>query len=131
MFDVGTRILIVDDMFAMRKLISKIIKEIGFTDIKEADDGDKAWAAITEAKPPFGVVISDWNMPNCTGIDLLRRVRADSRFKNLPFLMITAEAEDHQVAEAVKAGVSNYIIKPFDAEMVKNKLEAMHKKIAG
>jgi two-component system chemotaxis response regulator CheY len=129
MFDPKTRILIVDDMMTMRKLVGKVCKELGFTDLTEASDGAKAWEAITAATPPFGLVISDWNMPGTSGLDLLKRVRGDSRFGKLPFVMVTAEAEQHQIVEAIKAGVSNYLVKPFTADALKEKLEAVHKKL--
>jgi two-component system, chemotaxis family, chemotaxis protein CheY len=128
MFDPSTRILVVDDMMTMRKLVSKVCKELGFSDFTEAADGVKAWDALTNANPPIGLIISDWNMPNCTGLDLLKRVRGDSRYKGLPFLMVTAEAEGHQVAEAVKSGVDNYVIKPFDKDTLKSKLETVYAK---
>jgi two-component system chemotaxis response regulator CheY len=128
MFALTTRILIVDDMMTMRKLVSKCCKEIGFTDLIEATDGAKAFEALTNSTPPVGIIISDWNMPNSTGIDLLKRVRADSRYKKLPFLMVTAEAEKHQVAEALTAGVSEYIIKPFTQASIAEKLESAFKK---
>lgn len=131
MFDLKTRVLIADDMLTMRKLVGKVCKEIGFTDITEAADGAKAWEAITNANPPIGLVISDWNMPNSSGIDLCKRLRSDSRFSAIPFLMVTAEAEQHQIVEAVKAGVSNYVIKPFTADTLKAKLEIIHKKMVG
>lgn len=91
MFSPQTHILVVDDMMTMRKLVSKTCKELGFTQITEASDGALAWEAIQSANPPIGVIISDWNMPNCTGIDLLKRVRADSRYKTLPFVLVTAK----------------------------------------
>jgi two-component system chemotaxis response regulator CheY len=131
MFDLKTRVLVVDDMMTMRKLVMKVCKEIGFTDLTEAPDGAKAWEVVNTAQPPMGLIISDWNMPNCTGLDFLKRVRADPRFAKLPFLMVTAEAEQHQVVEAVKAGVSNYVIKPFTADILKGKLEAVYKKVSG
>lgn len=130
MFNLETRVLVVDDMMTMRKIVAKACKEIGFTNITEAADGQKAWEAMQSAEPPIGLVISDWNMPNCTGIDLLKRVRADGRYKDVPFVLLTAESEGHQVAEAVKAGVDNYIVKPFTAELLKQKLEDTHKKAA-
>ena len=130
MFDLSTRILIVDDMMTMRKMVGKVCKEIGFTDLTEAADGALAWEAITNAKPAFGLVISDWNMPNCTGIELLKRVRGSPRTATLPFVLVTAEAEQHQIVEAVKAGVSNYVIKPFTADSIREKLEQVHKKIS-
>ena len=130
MFDLKTRVLVVDDMMTMRKLVSKVLKEIGFTDITEAGDGIKAWDAIANASPPIGLVVSDWNMPNCTGLDLLKRVRADSRYGKMPFVLVTAEAEQHQIVEAVKAGVHNYVIKPFTPQQLQEKLEAVHKRVS-
>lgn len=118
-------------MMTMRKMVGKVCKELGFTDLSEAGDGVIAWEAITNANPPFGLIISDWNMPNCTGLELLKRVRADQRFGKTPFVLVTAEAEQHQIVEAVKAGVSNYVIKPFTTDALKEKLEAVHKKLAG
>jgi two-component system chemotaxis response regulator CheY len=131
MFDLKTRILVVDDMMTMRKLVGKACREIGFTDISEANDGAAAWSAITEANPPFGLVISDWNMPNSSGLDLLKRIRSDSRFGKLPFILVTAEAEQHQILEAAKAGVSQYVVKPFTVDSLREKIEMVHKKISG
>jgi len=128
MFDLKAKVLIIDDMMTMRKIVAKVCKEIGFTDITEAQDGALGWQAISETKPGFGIVISDWNMPNCTGLDLLKRVRADSRFNSLPFLLVTAESEQHQIVEAVKAGVSGYVVKPFSADTLRTQLEAAHQK---
>ena len=130
MFSPNTRILVVDDMMTMRKLVSKTCKELGFTDIVEAADGALAWETLQSANPAIGLIISDWNMPNCTGLDLLKRVRGDQRFGKLPFVMVTAEAEQHQIVEAVKSGVSNYVIKPFTGDALKEKLEAVHKKMS-
>lgn len=131
MFSPNTKILIVDDMMTMRKLVGKVCKELGFTDLTEAADGAKAWELVSNANPAFGLIISDWNMPNTTGLDLLKRVRSDSRFGKTPFLMVTAEAEGHQVAEAVKSGVDGYVVKPFDKDTLKAKLEAIYKKYSG
>ena len=131
MFDLKTKILIVDDMMTMRKMVGKVCKEIGFTDLTEAADGVIAWETVTNANPPFGLIISDWNMPNCTGLDLLKRVRGDQRYSKLPFVLVTAEAEQHQIIEAIKAGVSNYVIKPFTTDSLKEKIEAVHKKLVG
>lgn len=131
MFDPSTHVLVVDDMLTMRKLVKKALKELKFTSFTEAEDGQKAWDALGAANPPIGLIVSDWNMPNCTGIDFLKRVRADARFKALPFLMVTAEAEKTQVAEAIKAGVSNYIVKPFTPQTLGVKIEQIYKKING
>lgn len=128
MFDSSTRILIVDDMMTMRKIVGKNCRELGFSDFVEAADGQKAWEALSTASPPIGLVISDWNMPNCTGLDFLKRVRADSRFKNVPFVLLTAESEGAQVAEALRAGVDHYIVKPFTPDVLLKKLEETHKK---
>jgi two-component system chemotaxis response regulator CheY len=131
MFSPNTKVLVVDDMMTMRKLVSKVCKEVGFTNLVEAADGIQAWEAIQNSSPPIGLVISDWNMPNCSGLDLVKRIRADSRFNNLPFLMVTAEAEQHQVLEAIKSGVDNYVVKPFGKDQLVEKLEAVHKKRGG
>lgn len=128
MFDLKTRVLIVDDMSTMRKIVTKVCKELGFTDFQEAADGAQAFEIISHSNPPIGLIISDWNMPNSTGLDLLKRVRADSRFKKLPFILVTAEAEQSQILEAVKAGVDQYVVKPFNQETLKGKLELAHKK---
>ncbi len=129
MFDSNTRILVVDDMMTMRKIVSKICKELGFSDITEATNGAEAWQKITEAKVPFNIVISDWNMPQSTGLDLLKRVRTDSRFSKLPFVMVTAEAEQGQIKEAVMAKVSGYIVKPFTADMLRERLLSIYSRI--
>ncbi len=129
MFDLKTRVIVIDDMGTMRKIVTKACKDIGFTDIIDAADGALGWEVISTASPPIGLVISDWNMPNCTGLDLLKRLRNDKRFKDIPFVLVTAEAESHQILEAVKAGVSGYIVKPFPNGALAEKLEAVHKKM--
>ena len=131
MFPVNTRILVLDDMTTLRKLVKKSLNELGFTDIQEAADGNQGWELLNASSPAVQLVISDWNMPNCTGLELLKKVRADARFAKLPFVLLTAEAEAHQVMEALKVGVSNYILKPFNTALVKEKLEQTHKKVAG
>jgi two-component system chemotaxis response regulator CheY len=126
MFDLNTKVLVVDDMLTMRKVVSKILKEIGFTNITEAADGAEAWAKASAGD--FGLIVSDWNMPNMTGLEFLGKVRADQRLKNTPFLLVTAEAEQHQVAAALKLGVDQYVIKPFSADVLRGKLESAYKK---
>jgi two-component system chemotaxis response regulator CheY len=110
----------------MRKIIKNMLTQIGFTNISEADDGATAWplieGAIKEGKP-FEFILSDWNMPQLSGLDLLKKVRATEGLEKLPFLMITAEAEQGNVVIAVKAGVSNFIVKPFSAQVLKEKIE--------
>jgi len=131
MFDPKTRILVVDDMGTMRKIVSKICRELGFKDIIEAADGNMAWKVLCESNPPVGIVISDWNMPNCSGLDFLKQVRGDKRYSNLPFLLVTAEAEQQQIMQALSSGVSGYVVKPFSAETLKARLESVHQKIVG
>ncbi len=130
MFSTSIKILVVDDMGTMRKLVKRGLGEIGFTTMEEAEDGQVAWAKLND-QPDIGLVISDWNMPNCTGLDLLKRVRADGRFKSLPFVLLTAEVEAHQVKEALTLGVDGYIIKPFTGDSLRAQLEKTHLKRAG
>ncbi len=117
------RILIVDDAPPMRKIIGKMLKGLGYTNIAEASDGGDALRVLRSDHIDF--IICDWNMPGMTGIELLRTVRADSHFKNLPFLMVTAESKKKNVIEAVRAGVSNYVIKPFNQKVLEEKLNAI------
>lgn len=131
MFAPNTKILVVDDMAMMRKIVTKVLKELGFSDISEASDGAIAWQMISEAKPQFGLVVSDWNMPQTTGLDLLKRVRVDSRFSATPFVLVTAEAEQHQIIEALQAKVSGYVVKPFTPDILKAKLEDVYSRLAG
>lgn len=128
MFDPKTKILIADDMLTMRKIVTKILKELGFTDITEAQDGLDAWSKAQVGN--YGLIISDWNMPNSTGLQFLKKVRADETLSKTPFILVTAEAEQQQVAEAIKSGVDNYVVKPFSKDALKTKLEATHKKIS-
>ncbi len=130
MFNTKSKVLVVDDMSTMRKIISKILKELEFTDISEAVDGEDAWMKALEANPPFDLIISDWNMPNCSGLDFLKRVRAHDKLKKTPFLLVTAESEQQQVLEAVSSGVDQYIVKPFSKESLKQKLEIAYKRVA-
>ena len=129
MFDLSTKILIVDDMMTMRKIVAKACKEIGFTDIAEAADGALAWSKISESPTPFGLIISDWNMPNCTGVELLRRVRSSQKYAKTPLILVTAEAEQKQIVEAVKAGVSGYVVKPFTSQTLGAQIESVHAKL--
>jgi two-component system chemotaxis response regulator CheY len=131
MFSSDTHILIVDDMLTMRKLVQKSCKDMGFTNFTEAKDGAEAFQKLEAASPAIGLVISDWNMPVSTGLDLVKRLRASDKYKALPFVMLTAEAEKGQIVEAVQAGVSNYVIKPFTTDTLKEKLLAVYKKITG
>ena len=130
MFDPKTKILVIDDMLTMRKVVSKCCRDLGFSDITEAPNGEEAWTKIQEANPPFQLIISDWNMPKLSGVELLKKVRADARFSKTPFVLVTAESEKEQVVEAIKAGVTNYVTKPFTVDTLREKLEAAHKKSA-
>lgn len=130
MFDPKIRILIADDMMTMRKIVAKSLKEIGFSDIIEAADGAKAWEALMASETPVSLIVSDWNMPNSTGLDLLKQVRANERYQKTPFVLLTAEAEAKQVSEALQAGVSGYVVKPFTVTALKSQLEVVYKKHA-
>lgn len=130
MFDPGIRILVVDDMAMMRRAVTKFCKDFGFSNFAEAADGAEAWQLISTAKPAFDLIISDWNMPNTTGLDLLKRLRADSRFAKTPMILVTAEKEKDQILEAIKSGVSGYVVKPFTPDTLREKLEAVHSKMA-
>jgi len=123
------KILVVDDFSTMRRIVKNLLKQIGFQNIEEAEDGQHAFAKLKTEKYQF--VISDWNMPNMTGIELLKSVRSDPELKDLPFLMVTAEAEKEKVVEAIKAGVNNYVIKPFTADRLKEKMDKIFEKFQG
>lgn len=123
--DPNMKIMVVDDMSTMRRIIKNILKQIGFANIDEAENGQEA---LTKLKADqFGFVVSDWNMPVMTGIDLLRAIRADEGLKHIPVLMVTAEAQKENIIEAVQAGVSNYIVKPFTAESLQDKMGKIFK----
>lgn len=130
MFNPKTKVLIVDDMSTMRKIVANILKDLGFTDITEAADGNIAWEHISKSPHPFGLIISDWNMPHCTGLELLKRVRENDKFQKTPFILVTAEAEHSQVTAAIKAGVDQYVVKPFSRDALLAKLESVSKKFA-
>jgi two-component system chemotaxis response regulator CheY len=130
MFEFSIRVLVIDDMLTMRKIVAKCCKEIGFKNLIEASDGMRGWEQLTTSDQPVGLIISDWNMPNCSGLELLKKVRGDSRYKGVPFVLLTAESESKQVVEAVQAGVDNYIVKPFTADGLRAKLEDTHKKVS-
>ena len=119
--DLSINVLIVDDFATMRRILRNILKQLGFTNIIEADDGTTALEVLDKQK--IDLIISDWNMPKMSGLDLLKAVRADDAFKDIPFLMVTAEAQKENIIDAVQAGVSNYIVKPFTAEQISEKLE--------
>ena len=120
-YNPNMRVLIVDDFATMRRIIRNILRQLGFTNFVEADDGVQAWEVLLRDRVEF--IVSDWNMPNMTGIDLLRKVRSDPRTTHIPFLMVTAEAQQENIIEAVQARVSNYIVKPFTADTLRQKID--------
>jgi two-component system chemotaxis response regulator CheY len=121
--DMNMNILIVDDYKTMLRIIRNLLKQLGFNNVDEATDGSMALQKLRDKD--YGLVISDWNMEPMTGIQLLREVRADSKLKNLPFIMITAESKTENVVAAKEAGVNNYIVKPFNAATLKTKLSSV------
>ena len=122
-FDENLRILIVDDYSTMLRILRNLLKQIGFQHIEEASDGADALSKLRHQD--YGLVISDWNMEPMTGYQLLKEVRADQRLSSLPFVMVTAESKTENVLAAKKAGVDNYIIKPFNAETLKSRLSTV------
>lgn len=126
--DYRMRVLVVDDFATMRKIVRNILKQIGFEDIFEAEDGNVALQVLKNEK--IGLVVTDWNMPNLSGLELLKTMRRDPKFSQMPVLMVTAEGLKDNVLEAVKAGVNNYVVKPFTAEVLQEKIEAIFKKLA-
>ncbi|MGD0883881.1 MAG: chemotaxis response regulator CheY [Thermodesulfovibrionales bacterium] len=125
--DYKMKILVIDDFSTMRRIVKNILKQLGFENIEEAEDGVQAYSKLQNGG--FGFVVSDWNMPNMDGIELLRKVRSDPALKDIPFLMVTAEAEKEKVIEAIKSGVNNYIVKPFTAEVLKEKMDKIFEKM--
>jgi two-component system chemotaxis response regulator CheY len=121
--DMNMSILIVDDYKTMLRIIKNLLSQLGFNNVEEVTSGAIALTKLTEKK--FDLIISDWNMDQMTGYDLLKIVRADPNFKNLPFILITAESKTENVVAAKAAGVNNYIVKPFNAETLKTKLESV------
>ena len=120
-YDTNMRVLIVDDFSTMRRIVRNILRQIGFNNVVEAHHATTAWDVLNREKIDF--IVSDWNMPQMTGIDLLRKVRSSEQFADIPFLMVTAEAQQENIIEAVQAKVSNYIVKPFTADTMKQKID--------
>ena len=121
--DQTIQILVVDDYRTMIRIIRNLLKQLGFEDVDDASDGASALAKLRAKK--YGLVISDWNMEPMTGYDLLQQVRSDPKLKRTPFIMVTAESKTENVIAAKKAGVSNYIVKPFNAQTLKSKIDAV------
>ena len=126
MADKNLKILIVDDFSTMRRIVRNLLKELGFTNADEAEDGVVALQKLKSGS--FQFVVSDWNMPNMTGIELLRAIRADANLKHLPVLMVTAEAKKENIIEAAQAGASGYVVKPFTAATLEEKLNKVFEK---
>jgi two-component system chemotaxis response regulator CheY len=121
--NIEKQVLVVDDYNTMRRILRNLLSQIGFTNVEEAEDGSAALRKLRERQ--FGLVISDWNMQPMSGLELLKEVRSDGQLKETPFIMITAESKTENVVAAKAAGVSNYIVKPFNADTLKKKIEAV------
>ena len=125
--DKGMKILVVDDFSTMRRIIRNLLRELGFTNSEEADDGSTALPLLKSGK--FDFLITDWNMPIMEGIDLVRAVRADDSLRELPILMVTAEARREQIVAAAEAGVNGYIVKPFTAQTLEQKIAKIFERL--
>ena len=117
----NTKFLVVDDFSTMRRIVRNLLKELGFSNVQEAEDGVDALNKLRSDQ--FDFIVTDWNMPNMTGIELLRAIRADVSLKHLPVLMVTAEAKKENIIEAAQAGASGYVVKPFTAATLDEKLK--------
>lgn len=127
--DKNMKILIVDDFSTMRRIIKNLLRDLGFTNTQEADDGQTALPLLKNGD--FDFLVTDWNMPGMTGIDLLKEVRADAKLASLPVLMVTAEAKRDQIIEAAQAGVNGYVVKPFTAQVLKEKIDKIFERVGG
>ena len=120
-YDKKMRVLVVDDFATMRKIVKNILRQLGLENVVEADDGTTAWEILNKDSIDF--IVSDWNMPQMSGIELLRKVRSSEEYADIPFLMVTAEAQQENIIEAVQAKVSNYIVKPFTPDTMREKID--------
>lgn len=123
------KILIVDDFSTMRRIIKNLLRDLGFSNTQEADDGMTALPMLKSGD--FDFLVTDWNMPGMTGIDLLKAVRADEKLASLPVLMVTAEAKRDQIIEAAQSGVNGYVVKPFTAQALKEKIDKIFERVDG
>lgn len=121
------KVLVVDDFSTMRRIVKNLLRDLGFTNIQEADDGSTALPMLKEGD--FDFVVTDWNMPGMQGIDLLKAIRADAKLQHIPVLMVTAEAKKEQIVMAAQAGVNGYIVKPFTAATLKTKLDKIFERL--
>jgi two-component system chemotaxis response regulator CheY len=129
MADPNMKFLVVDDFSTMRRIIRNLLKELGFANVEEAEDGAAALQKLRSGK--FDFVVSDWNMPNMTGLELLQKIRSDPTLKHLPVLMVTAEAKKENIIAAAQAGASGYIVKPFTAATLEEKLNKIFQNLGG
>lgn len=127
MSDLNMKLLVVDDFSTMRRIVKNLLKQLGYSSIEEAEDGVQALSKLKTGSYDF--IISDWNMPNMDGLELLKNVRSDPQLKDTPVLMVTAEAEKEKVVTAIQAGVNNYIVKPFTGEVLKEKIDKILEKL--
>ena len=118
------KILVVDDSSTMRRIIKNTLNHLGYKDLLEAEDGVQAWEALS-SNDDIGVLVTDWNMPNMNGLELVKKVRAETKYTDMPIIMVTTEGGKGEVITALKAGVNNYIVKPFTPQVLKEKLEAV------
>ncbi|QEM83788.1 MULTISPECIES: chemotaxis response regulator CheY [Halomonas] len=127
MADKNMRILVVDDFPTMRRIVRSLLKELGYTNVEEAEDGEEGLARLRAEA--FDFVVSDWNMPNLDGLEMLKRIRADDGLKSLPVLMVTAEAKKENIIAAAQAGANGYVVKPFTAATLEEKLNKIFEKL--
>lgn len=127
--DPNMKFLVVDDFSTMRRIVRNLLKELGFNNVDEAEDGVVALQKLRSGKYDF--VVSDWNMPNMTGLDLLKNIRADANLKHIPVLMVTAEAKKENIIAAAQAGASGYVVKPFTAATLEEKLNKIFQNLGG
>lgn len=123
------KILVVDDFSTMRRIVKNLLRDLGFTNIDEADDGNTALPKLQTGR--FDFLVTDWNMPGMTGLDLLKAVRADASLVKLPVLMVTAESKREQIIEAAQAGVNGYVVKPFTAGTLEEKINKIFERVDG
>lgn len=129
MFDKSSCFLLVDDMASVRAMLIKILTNLGYSNFLEASNGNEAFLALEKANPPVNVIISDLHMPVYSGLEFLKKVRADRRYLELPFLMLTNETDRTYIVESIRSGATHYVVKPFSEDMIKRKLlDAYHKK---
>jgi two-component system, chemotaxis family, chemotaxis protein CheY len=121
------KVLVVDDFSTMRRIVKNLLRDLGFTNISEADDGSTAWPMLQGGD--FDFVVTDWNMPGMQGIDLLKNIRSDPKLAHIPVLLVTAEAKKEQIVMAAQAGVNGYIVKPFTAATLKTKLDKIFERL--